>query len=113
MAQRLSSDERARIEAMRAAGSSVDDVARHLGRHRSTVYRVNLGGGECPLLLIGIEPDRIDGIELARRVRRKLDEAEALRESWRDAYPKWGNAKPVYEALRNEALAMMPPVAEQ
>jgi len=47
---------------------------------------VNLGGGECPLLLIGIEPDRIDGIELARRVRRKLDEAEALRESWRDAY---------------------------
>lgn len=77
------------------------------------VPRVNLGGGECPLLLIGIEPDRIDGIELARRVRRKLDEAEALRESWRDAYPKWGNAKPVYEALRNEALAMMPPVAEQ
>jgi len=39
MAQRLSSDERARTEAMRAAGSSVDDVARRLGRHRSTVYR--------------------------------------------------------------------------
>ena len=39
MAQRLSSDERARIEAMRAAGASVDDTARHLGRHRSTVYR--------------------------------------------------------------------------
>ena len=48
MAQRLSSDERARIEAMRAAGSSVDDVARHLGRHRSTVYREldrDSGGG--------------------------------------------------------------------
>ena len=39
MAQRLSSDERARIEAMRAAGVSVEETARRLGRHRSTVYR--------------------------------------------------------------------------
>ncbi|MXW96461.1 MAG: hypothetical protein F4110_00345 [Acidimicrobiaceae bacterium] len=76
--------------------------------------RVNLGGGgECPLLLIGIEPDRIDGIGLAHKVRAKLDEAEALKGSWRDAYSKWSDAKPVYEALRAEALAMMPPLAEQ
>ena len=39
MAQRLSSDERARIEAMSAAGVSVEETARRLGRHRSTVYR--------------------------------------------------------------------------
>ena len=39
MAQRLSFDERARIEAMRVAGVSVDETARRLGRHRSTVYR--------------------------------------------------------------------------
>ncbi len=46
MAQRFSSDERARIEAMRAAGASVDDTARRLGRHRSTVYReLERGGG--------------------------------------------------------------------
>ena len=46
MAQRLSSDERARIEAIRAAGASVDDTARRLGRHRSTVYReLERGGG--------------------------------------------------------------------
>ncbi len=78
------------------------------------VPRVNLGGGgECPLLLIGIEPDRIDGIALARRIRAKLDEADALKESWRDDYPKWGDAKPVYDALRAEALAMMPPLADQ
>ena len=77
------------------------------------VPRVNLGGGgECPLLLIGIEPDRIDGIELARKVRGRLDEAETLKESWRDAYSKWNDAKPAYEALRKEAL-MMPPLAEQ
>jgi len=39
MAQRPSSDERARIEAMRAAGASVDDTARYLGRHRSGAGR--------------------------------------------------------------------------
>ena len=78
------------------------------------VPRVNLGGGgECPLLLIGIEPERIDGIGLARKLREKLDEAEALKESWRSDYLKWSDAKPVYEALREEALAMMPPLAEQ
>ena len=78
------------------------------------VPRVNLGGGgECPLLLIGIEPDRIAGVGLARRVRAKLDEAEVLKESWRDDYSKWSDAKPVYEALRGEALAMMPPLAER
>jgi len=31
------------------------------------VARVDLGGGgECPLLLVGIEPDRIDGFERIR-----------------------------------------------
>ena len=39
MAQRLSCDERGWIEAMRAAGVSVEETARRLGRHRSTVYR--------------------------------------------------------------------------
>ena len=39
MAQRLSCDERVWIEAMRAAGVSVEETARRLGRHRSTVYR--------------------------------------------------------------------------
>ena len=39
MAWRLSSEERARIEAMRAAGLSVVATAARLGRHRSTVYR--------------------------------------------------------------------------
>ena len=39
MAQRLSCEERAWIEAMRAVGVSVEETARRLGRHRSTVYR--------------------------------------------------------------------------
>ena len=39
MAQRLSFDERARVEAMSAAGVSVATAARCLGRHRSTIHR--------------------------------------------------------------------------
>ena len=77
------------------------------------VPRVDLGGGgECPLLLIGIEPERIDGVELARRVRAKLDEAAVLKGSWRDSYAHWSDAKPAYQALCEEALGLMPPMAE-
>ena len=78
------------------------------------VPRVNLGGGgECPLLLIGIEPDRIFGAELAHLVRSKLDEAEALKKSWRDTYSQWSDAKPEYDALRSDAFDLMPPLAEE
>ena len=39
MAQQLSLDERARIEAMTTAGVNVAGTAARLGRHRSTVHR--------------------------------------------------------------------------
>ncbi|MCQ3808440.1 MAG: helix-turn-helix domain-containing protein [Acidimicrobiaceae bacterium] len=39
MAQRLCFGERSRVEAMREAQLSVDEIAERLGRHRSTVYR--------------------------------------------------------------------------
>lgn len=75
------------------------------------IPRVNLGGGgECPLLLVGIEPQPIDGIELAYRVRAKLDEAEGLRAAWRDSYESWREAKPVYDALVIEALELILPL---
>lgn len=75
------------------------------------VPRVNLGGGgECPLLLVGIEPQRIEGVELAYRARAKLDEAERFRATWRTSYENWREAKPVYEALVIEALELMLPL---
>ena len=76
------------------------------------VPRVNLGGGgECPLLLIGIRPERIEGIELAYEVRDLLDEADELKATWRDNYDSWNQAKPDYEELRKEAYELMPPVS--
>lgn len=77
------------------------------------IPRVNLGGGgECPLLLVGIEPSRITDINLAREVRQRLDEAERFRENWRDSYPRWADARPVYEQMVREARDLMPPVSE-
>ena len=73
------------------------------------IPRVNLGGGgECPLLLIGIEPERIEGIELAYEVRAMLDEADDLKANWRDSYIAWKDAKPAYDAIRQTALDLMP-----
>jgi hypothetical protein len=73
------------------------------------IPRVNLGGGgECPLLLIGIEPGRIEGIELAYEVRAMLDEAAELKATWRESYSRWRDAKPAYDALREQAFDLMP-----
>ena len=44
MAGRLTSAERARIEAHRAAGASADEIVGMIGRDRSTVYRELLRG---------------------------------------------------------------------
>lgn len=81
---------------------------------KKLVPRVNLGGGgECPLLLIGIEPDRIDGIDLAYEVREKLDEAADIKDNWRESYSRWLDAKPDYDRLRTEALGLMPLLSDE
>ena len=48
MAQRLSSEERVRVDEMARAGVDVDEMARRLGRHRSTLHReLKRCGGRC------------------------------------------------------------------
>lgn len=75
--------------------------------------KVNLGGGgECPLLLIGIEPGRVHGIPLAEHVKSLLEEAEQFRATWRDGFNRWEDAKPYYVEKRDEAHALMPPVKD-
>lgn len=77
------------------------------------IPRVNLGGGgECPLLLVGIEPERIAGIELVQEVRQRLDTADDLRAHWRDTYKKWSDAKSRFDQLRTEAERLIPPLAD-
>jgi len=76
--------------------------------------KVNLGGGgECPLLLIGIEPGRVRGIPKAERVKQLLEDAEQFRANWRQTHSAWkGDAEVVYRAMRVEAHDLMPPLKD-
>lgn len=75
------------------------------------IPKVNLGGGgECPLLLIGIESERIVGVELTHHVAARLAVAAEFKEKWRDTYDRWADAKPVYEKMWTDAVDLMPPL---
>jgi hypothetical protein len=77
--------------------------------------RVDIGGGGgCPLLLIGIEPDRIDGIELAVDVKAALDEAAEFKTvGYKAQGRKWiGDAQREHAAMMSAARAMMEPLAD-
>lgn len=77
------------------------------------IPKVNLGGGgECPLLLVGIEPDRIEGVDLARQVKTRLEAAAEFKDNWRDTYERWADARVEYDRMYGEAIDLMPPVKE-
>ncbi|HVQ86758.1 MAG TPA: BglII/BstYI family type II restriction endonuclease [Actinomycetes bacterium] len=62
--------------------------------------RVGLGGGgECPLLLIGIEPARIEDRDVLIEADLMFDEADEFRASWRNTYRSWSEAEPQWLAL--------------
>jgi len=78
------------------------------------IPKVNLGGGgECPLLLVGIEPERIQGVELAQQTQLALNQAEEFKAMWRDSYAKWRDAKPIHDQLVARAHALMPPLRDE
>lgn len=73
------------------------------------IPRVNLGGGgECPLLLVGIEPERVDGIEVVAEVRDELLVADALLRDWRDHFPSHAGARAATRSRRQAALDRLP-----
>lgn len=77
------------------------------------VPRVNLGGGgECPLLLVGIEPERIQGVQLARDVFEALEAADAARRNWRQHHSSYSEAASEYKAATDRARLMMPPLRQ-
>ena len=73
------------------------------------IPRVNLGGGgECPLLLVGIEPERVDGIDLVAEVRDELAAADAALARWRDGFSTHRAAQVAMRARRLAALDRLP-----
>lgn len=72
------------------------------------IPRVNLGGGgECPLLLIGIEPERITDVGRANARAVALETAEHFRQTWRDhGYQRWADAAARYEQMKAAAPAL-------
>ena len=75
------------------------------------IPRVNLGGGgECPLLLVGIEPERVDGIGVVAEVRDELAAADAARHGWRSRFPSYATAQAETGARKTAALNRLPPV---
>lgn len=65
------------------------------------------------MLLVGIEPPRVLGVELAEQVLRGMHEAEQFKLNWRDHCTTWQEAKSVYRNLQEEAAALMPPLKEE
>lgn len=75
--------------------------------------KVNLGGGgECPLLLVGIEPPRVEGVALAQEVKWRLEEAALFKAGWREAHAQWSDAKPIHDRMLEDAYELMPPVRD-
>ena len=68
--------------------------------------RVNLGGGgECPLLLVGIEPGRIDGEQTMWDHYAFWEHAVELKAQWRErGYDNWDAARAAHDDLVRQAL---------
>jgi hypothetical protein len=66
------------------------------------IPKVNLGGGgECPLLLVGIEPGRIDHPDEMWKHYGYAVEAENIRTNWRQmGYESWTDAHREVDRLR-------------
>jgi hypothetical protein len=78
------------------------------------IPRVHLGGGgECPLFLVGIEPERIDGVGVLQEAATKHAEADDLKKNWRATYKRYADAMPEIKRLRQAALELVPPVADE
>lgn len=77
------------------------------------IPRVNLGGGgECPLLLVGIEPPRIGGLDWEQS-EPLLDQIETYVSSWKDHFDTKAEADAEVANLKEQLRELLPaPAAE-
>ena len=83
-----------------------------LGARIAPLRDLRLDRGVEPFEAVGIEPERIAGIKLALDVKERLDQAEQFKASWRNTYPSWRAASPLYSQMISDARDLMPPLAE-
>lgn len=70
--------------------------------------RVNLGGGgECPLVLIGIEPERVEDTEVLYAALEKFREADQFKAGWRTSYRRWRDAEPEHKQLMERGYRLL------
>jgi hypothetical protein len=85
------------------AGARTSKYGKSSTHWNKLVPRVNLGGGgECPLVLIGIEPPRINRGDVLVRAMEKFRMADELRRNWRTKHDSRAEAL-VEAALADEA----------
>jgi hypothetical protein len=80
---------------------------------RKLVPRVTLGGGgECPLLLIGIEPERLSDLSTIEAVAGRVRQARELidRKTYREAGKSHAQARGELQAAQREAVRQIPPI---
>ncbi|MCC6535756.1 MAG: hypothetical protein IT531_24660 [Burkholderiales bacterium] len=63
-------------------------------------------------MLIGIEPGRIEEIELAQRVKQLLTKADELKANWRADGRQYKIVDAECKRMRAEAIDLMPPLEE-
>ncbi len=76
---------------------------------RKLVERVNLGGGgECPLLVVGIEPRRITGFEGALDADRALSDNDDALRNWREGpHASYAAAKAAHQEAQAAVLGRL------
>jgi transposase, IS30 family len=101
MAQHLTMEERERISQLRAAGRSNDDIARTLGRHRSTLYReLNRNGDDDGYSAVRAQRQAED--RRRRRPRMKKMDREQTQQAVRSGLAKRWSPDQIAGRMRRE-----------
>ena len=92
------------------AGARTSKYGRASTHWNKLVPRVNLGGGgECPLLLIGIQPPRVAGGDVLILAMEKFRLAHELKRNWRGKHRSRAEAALEAERMIEAGYALLEP----